>query len=171
MHGTIARSGGSIAVYSEPGNGSAFKVYFPRAQSGTATAVSEAVAAPKLAGTETVLLVEDADEVRDLIAMLLRRQGYTVLVGANADDAKRLFSEHSEIDLLLTDVVMPGASGPELGRELLVGRPQLKIVYMSGYTEDTIVAHGVLMPGIAFLPKPFTAETLGRKIRSVLDDV
>ena len=79
-----------------------------------------------------------------------------------------MFSEHATIDLLLTDVVMPGASGPELTRELIVDRPALKVIYLSGYTEDTIVHHGVLLPGIAFLSKPFTAETLGRKIRSVL---
>ena len=97
------------------------------------------------------------------------RQGYTVLVAANADEALRLFEQNASIDVLLTDVVMPGASGPELTRQLVERRPALKVIYMSGYTEEAIVHHGVLNPGIAFLHKPFTSETLGRKIREVLD--
>ena len=164
----MARSGGSIAVYSEPGQGSAFKVYFPRADATSLAQQPTPAVAAKLAGTEIVLVVEDADELRSLIGLLLKRQGYTVLAAANADEAKALLSEPATIDLLLTDVVMPGASGPELTRELVADRPALKVIYMSGYTEDTIVHHGVLLPGIAFLSKPFTAETLGRKIRSVL---
>ncbi len=169
VQGTLARCGGSIAVYSEVGNGSAFKVYFPRA---AATAMAPApvpAVVPLLAGSETVLVVEDADGLRELIRLLLKRQGYTVLAAANADEARGLFAEHPAIAVLLTDVVMPGASGPELTRELVAGRPSLKVIYMSGYTEDTIAQHGVLLPGIAFLAKPFTAETLCRKIRSVLD--
>jgi len=169
VQGTVARSGGSIAVYSEPGRGSAFKVYFPRADATALVPQPTPAAAAQLAGTEIVLVVEDADELRGLIGLLLKRQGYTVLAAANADQAKALFSKHATIDLLLTDVVMPGASGPELTRELIADRPLLKVIYMSGYTEDTIVHHGILLPGIAFLSKPFTAETLGRKIRSVLD--
>lgn len=97
------------------------------------------------------------------------RQGYTVLVAANADEALRLFEAHQSIDVLLTDVVMPGASGPELTRQLVEQRPSLRVIYMSGYTEDAIVQHGVLEPGIAFLNKPFTSETLGAKIREVLE--
>jgi CheY-like chemotaxis protein len=100
---------------------------------------------------------------------LLQRQGYTVLVAADASEALRLFDQHPSIDVLLTDVVMPGASGPDLTRQLIAQRPALKVIYMSGYTEDAILHHGVLKPGIAFLHKPFTSETLGRKIRDVLD--
>ena len=170
VQGTVARSGGSIAVYSEPGRGSAFKVYFPRADATALAPQPTPAVATKLSGTEVVVVVEDADELRSLIGLLLKRQGYTVLAAANADQAKALFSEHAAIDLLLTDVVMPGASGPELTRELIADRPALKVIYMSGYTEDTIVHHGVLLPGIAFLSKPFTAETLGRKVRAVLDE-
>ena len=144
VQGTVARSGGSIAVDSEPGRGSAVKVYFPRADATALAPQPTPAVAAKLASTEIVVVVEDADE------------------------AKALFSEHATIDLLLTDVVMPGASGPQLTRELIVDRPLLKVIYRSGYTEHTIVQHGVLLPGIAFLSKPFTAETLGRKIRSVL---
>ena len=172
VQGTVARSGGSIAVYSEVGKGSAFKVYFPRADAAAVTITPGVpLIRPALAGTETVLLVEDADELRSLVSLLLKRQGYKVLAAANADEARVLFSQHAEIKVLLTDVVMPGASGPELMRELIVSRPELKVIYMSGYTEDTIVEHGVLLPGIAFVAKPFTAESLGRKLRSVLDGV
>jgi two-component system cell cycle sensor histidine kinase/response regulator CckA len=121
------------------------------------------------AGAETVLVVEDADGLRELTKRLLERQGYIVLLAANADAALRLFEQHASIDVLLTDVVMPGASGPELTKRLVERRPALKVIYMSGYTEDAIVQHGVLKPGIAFLDKPFTSETLERKIREVLD--
>jgi CheY-like chemotaxis protein len=103
------------------------------------------------------------------VRRLLQRQGYTMLVAANADEALRLFEQNASIDVLLTDVVMPGASGPELTRQLVERRPTLKVIYMSGYTEETIVHHGIVDPGIAFLHKPFTSETLGRKICEVLD--
>jgi DNA-binding NtrC family response regulator len=126
------------------------------------------VARPR-AGAETVLVVEDAEGLRKLARRLLQRQGYTVLVAANADEALRLFERNASIDVILTDVVMPGASGPELTRQLIERQPALKVIYMSGYTEEAIVHHGVLKPGIAFLHKPFTSETLGRKVREVLD--
>jgi CheY-like chemotaxis protein len=113
--------------------------------------------------------VEDADGVRELTRRLLQRLGYTVLVAANADEALRLFEQRPSIDLLLTDVVMPGASGPELTKRLVEERRALRVIYMSGYTEEAIVQHGVLKPGIAFLHKPFTSETLGAKIREVLE--
>jgi DNA-binding NtrC family response regulator len=125
--------------------------------------------APARVGTQTVLVVEDEDGLRELAKRLLLRQGYTVLVAANADEALRLFGANEAIDVLLTDVVMPGASGPELTRQLIEQRPALKVIYMSGYTEDAIVQHGVLKPGIAFLNKPFTSQTLGQKIREVLE--
>jgi CheY-like chemotaxis protein len=169
--GIVARAGGSVDVSTELGKGTVFKVYFPRAAAEELVVETVAPMIDTLAGTETILIVEDADELRSLTSRLLKRLGYHVLVAANADEAVKLFSQHATIDLLLTDVVMPGASGPELTRQLLETRPGLKVVYMSGYTEDTIVRHGVLLPGIAFLPKPFTADTLGRKIRAVLNEV
>lgn len=169
VHGIVKQSGGSVGVYSEVGKGTSFKVYFPRADSAEMVVEDQAPAARPRAGTQTVLVVEDADELRELAKRLLERQGYTVLNAANADEAVRLFAEHSSIDVLLTDVVMPGASGPELTRRLVEQRPGLKVIYMSGYTEDAIVQHGVLKPGITFLHKPFTSDTLGRKIREVLD--
>ena len=121
------------------------------------------------AGTQTVLVVEDEEGLRELAKRLLQRLGYTVLIAANAAEASRLFEQNPTVDLLLTDVVMPGASGPELTRQLFEQRPALKVIYMSGYTEDAIVQYGVLKPGIPFLNKPFTSETLGVKIREVLE--
>jgi two-component system, cell cycle sensor histidine kinase and response regulator CckA len=169
VHGVVLRSGGSIGVYSEVGKGTSFKVYFPRAD----VAEMELAAPPPVIrpgrGAETVLVVEDADGLRDLTKRLLERQGYTVLVAPNAAEALQLFERNPSIGVLLTDVVMPGASGPELTRQLVEQRPGLRVIYMSGYTEDAIVHHGVLDPGIAFLHKPFTSEALGRKIREVLD--
>jgi two-component system, cell cycle sensor histidine kinase and response regulator CckA len=126
------------------------------------------VARPR-SGPEMVLVVEDAEGLRDLTKRLLQRQGYTVLVAANADEAQVEFNRTPSIDVLLTDVVMPGASGPELTMRLIAQRPGLKVIYMSGYTEDAIVQHGVLNSGIAFLNKPFSADALARKVREVLD--
>jgi len=169
VHGIVTRSGGSVGVYSEVGTGASFKVYFPRADAEAIAARAPAAAAREHAGGETILVVEDADSLREATRRLLQRQGYAVLVAANADEAIKLFDSHPSIDVLLTDVVMPGASGPELTRRLVERRPALKVIYMSRYTEDAIVQHGVLKPGIAFLHKPFTSDTLGRKIRDVLD--
>ena len=169
VHGIVAGSGGSVNVYSEIGLGTTFKVYFPRADVAE-MAVEEAVPASRPRhGVETVLVVEDAEGLRGLAIRLLQQQGYTVLAAANADEALGLFERNMSIDVLLTDVVMPGVSGPELTSRLVKQRPSLKVIYMSGYTEESIVHHGVIKPGIAFLHKPFTSETLGRKIREVLD--
>jgi len=116
-----------------------------------------------------VLVVEDAEGLRLLTTKLLGRLGYTVLVAANADQALRLFEGDASIDLLLTDVVMPGGNGPALAKRLVERRPALRVIYMSGYTDEAIVHHGVLDPRIAFLRKPFTSEALGRKVREALD--
>ena len=169
VHGIVARSGGSVDVHSEVGKGTSVTVYFPRAGAADVVAELPAPVAPRRAGPETVLLVEDEQELREVATRLLRRQGYTVLVAANADEALQLFEQHRSIDVLLTDVVMPGTSGVELTRRLVERRPGLKVIYMSGYTEEAIVQHGVLNPGIALLHKPFTSDTLARKIRVVLD--
>ncbi len=117
-----------------------------------------------------MLVVDDADSLRTLTQRLLQRQGYTVFTAANADDAQALFGANPDIDVLLTDVVMPGASGPDLTRRLTEARPGLRVIYMSGYTEDAIVHHGVLQPGVSFLHKPFTAESLTRKLVEALAD-
>jgi two-component system cell cycle sensor histidine kinase/response regulator CckA len=166
VHGIVTVGGGGIHVDSELGRGTTFNLYFPRAG-----AEADAVAPPTVAQRDrfgTVLIVDDADGPRALAKRLLDRQGYTTLVAANAPEALRQFKEHPAIDVLLTDVVMPGTSGPDLMRELVGQRPALKVIYMSGYTDDAITQHGVLRSGIAFLHKPFTSETLGRKVREVL---
>jgi PAS domain S-box-containing protein len=169
VHGIVSRSGGTVNVYSEVGKGTSFKVYFPRANGGEEAVELQAPVARTRGGPETILIVEDAEGLRELTRRLLERQGYTVLAAANANEALSLFEANPSIDLLLTDVVMPGASGPELTRQLVERRPGLKVLYMSGYTEETIVNHGVLQSGIAFLHKPFTSETIGRRVREVLD--
>ena len=168
VHGIVMRSGGSVSVSSEVGKGTTFEVYFPSADV-VESAAAAASAARLHFGGETVLLVEDSEGLRELAQRLLARQGYTVIVAANPEEALRLFDENVAIDLVLTDVVMPGASGPALAKQLMERRPGVKVIYMSGYTEDVITQHGVLQPGIAFLHKPFTSDTLGRKIRDVLD--
>ena len=169
VHGIVLRSGGSVNVYSEVGKGTSFKVYFPRADASEKVRDLPTPVSRPHVGAETVLVVEDAEGLRELARRLLERQGYTVLVAAHADEATQLFDRNPSIDVLLTDVVMPGASGPELTKRLVERRPELKVIYMSGYTEEAIVQHGVVNPGIAFLHKPFTSQTLGAKIREVLD--
>jgi two-component system cell cycle sensor histidine kinase/response regulator CckA len=169
VHGIVARSGGRVDVSSDVGKGTSLTVYFPRADAAQMVVETPPPVAQRRTGPETVLVVEDEKELREVATRLLQRQGYTVLVAANAEEAVRLFEQNESIDVLLTDVVMPGASGVELTRQLVERRPALKVIYMSGYTEEAIVQHGVLNPGIALLHKPFTSETLGRKIREVLD--
>jgi PAS domain S-box-containing protein len=169
VHGIVMRCSGSIDVYSEVGRGTSFKVYLPRGGTSNATDEASLAVGESRAAGETVLVVEDADGVRYLAKRVLERQGYRVLLSSNADEAVRQFDQTPSIDVILTDVIMPGASGSELVRQLMGRRPDLKVLYMSGYTEDAITHHGVLDPGIAFIHKPFTAETLGRKIREVLD--
>ena len=168
VYGIVARCGGSISVRSSPGEGTAFDIYFPRADACALADDAPPPAATPRNATQTVLVVEDEEGLRELAKRLLERQGYTVLLAAGADEALRLFDGPTDIDVLLTDVVMPGTSGPELTRRLIEQQPDLKVIYMSGYTEDAIVHHGALKPGIGFLNKPFTSESLGREIREAL---
>jgi PAS domain S-box-containing protein len=169
VYGIVQQSGGYIWVYSEPGRGSTFKVYLPRAGEGAVLErpASEAEAAPT--GSETVLLVEDEHAVRVLSRVLLERAGYRVLDAVDARQAENLFREHADrVDLLVTDVIMPGSSGPSLFRRLARERPRLRVLYMSGYTDDSIV-HAGLPTDIVFLQKPFSADGLLCKVREALD--
>ena len=169
VHGIVTQSGGSVSVHSEPGKGSSIRVYFPRAEGVEAAHAAPPPPAPSAGTGQTVLVVEDEDGLRLLTRRLLQAQGYVVLTAASAEEAMALVDANPSIDLILTDVVMPGGSGPELTKQAVERRPALRVIYMSGYTEETIVHHGVLNPGIAFLHKPFTSDTLGKKIREELE--
>ncbi len=170
IYGIIKQSDGHIWVYSEVGQGTTFKVYLPRQAETVATDTLAASAVEVRRGYETILLVEDADMVRNLTQRILSKNGYTVLEAGNGAEALQICQNHSgPIHLLLTDVVMPGMSGRELADRLTPLRPGLKILYMSGYTDDAIVHHGLLEPGIAFLQKPFSTTLLTHKLREVLD--
>jgi PAS domain S-box-containing protein len=169
VFGIVQQSGGNVWVYSEPGIGTTFKVYLPRVDA--AVEVRKAASAPKtLRGTETVLLVEDEEQVRAIVANILRRQGYRVVVAQHPLEALRMSAELPDaVHLLLTDVVMPQMSGPELAKRLALARPSMRVLCMSGYTDDSIVRHGVIDSAMAFLQKPFTPASLTKKVREVLD--
>jgi len=169
VYGIVKQSGGYVWVYSEPGRGTTFKVYLPRAEGG-ASSRAPVVEETPIAGTETVLLVEDEQAVRALSQTLLERAGYRVLAAADPAAAGRLAESFGgRIDLLLTDVVMPISGGPALFRQLAARRPGLKVLYMSGYPDDTTDEHGGLPAGAAFLQKPFTRDALLRKVRETID--
>lgn len=174
-YGIIKQSGGDISVYSEPGRGTTFKIYLPRASADEVTAsagvAGDPVPVPAAAGPgTTVLLVEDESLVRSAAEQILRSQGYTVLVARDPGEALLLCeTQAGPIHLLVTDVVMPGMNGRELAERVARLKPGTAVLYVSGYTDNAIVHHGVLDPGVWFLPKPFTPEALTRKVREVLE--
>jgi PAS domain S-box-containing protein len=169
VFGIVKQSGGNIWVYSELGKGTTFKVYLPRVDEDV-DVLRPPPALTTLRGTETILLVEDEEQVRTIALNILRRQGYQVIAAQNAGDALLICERHEgPIDLMLTDVVMPLMSGPELAKRLALPRPEMKVLCMSGYTDDSIVRHGVLETGVAFVQKPITPALLTRRVREVLD--
>ena len=167
----VRRSGGHLEVCSELGHGTTFNIYVPR--------VEEAVDTPSdgvehhclLQGTETILLAEDEPLVRNMVAGMLREQGYTVLQATNGEEALRVVRKHAgqKIQLLLTDVVMPRMSGTDLVDQLMITHPDIRVLLTSGYADDAIVQSGELDPGVGFIPKPFLPAALACKVREVLD--
>ena len=169
VFGIVKQSGGSVWVYSEPGRGTTFKVYLPRTDE-VDRAPTPAGEMQTLRGSETILLTEDDDQVRAVAVGILKRNGYRLLEARNGVEAMELCAKHvGPLDLLLTDVVMPEMSGRELSERIKAIRPGVKVLFMSGYTEDAILHHRVLVPGIELLQKPLTPHSLVRKVRSVLD--
>jgi CheY-like chemotaxis protein len=157
-------------VYSELSKGSTFKIYLPRVAAAAQRIEPSAPPAAVPRGTETVLLVEDEPALRAVARRTLERQGYIVLEAPNGEAGLAVAAAHTgPLDLLVTDVVMPGISGRELATRLVASRPTVRVLYTSGYTDDAIVQHGVLEDGIQFLQKPFTPSGLARKVREVLD--
>jgi two-component system cell cycle sensor histidine kinase/response regulator CckA len=167
VFGIVSHAGGSISVDTEVGRGTRFDIYLPCVEG--SVELAEATPVAVVGGLETILLVEDDGQVRAVALGILRRHGYTVLEAASPRDALARCAEHEgEIELLLTDVVMPQMSGPELARRLAALRPTMKVLCMSGYTDDSKVRHGIVSANIAYLQKPFTQESLARKVREVL---
>jgi len=171
-YGIVQQSGGYIWVYSEPGQGTTFKIYLPRVQEvPEPVAVNQAQAGPAV-GVETILLVEDEAAVRSLVRGVLEARGYSVLEAGRADEALLICQQNlGPIHLLLTDVVMPQMMGPALAESLQVLRPTMKVLYMSGYTDHAVFRNGALQAARSFIQKPFTPETLAQKVRWVLDEV
>jgi signal transduction histidine kinase len=170
VYGIVEQHGGTITVESAPGRGTTFRIYLPRVDDAAAETETMDRADRTALGTETILLVEDEDEVRELVGRMLQRSGYTVLVAADPRAALELSGRHTgPIHLLLTDVVMPEMSGRELRDRLSALRPEAKVVYMSGYTDEALGRHGVLEPDVVLLQKPFRFAELADRIREVLD--
>ena len=170
IYGIVKQNNGFIWVYSEPGQGSTFKVYFPRVKGDAEAKEKKQVPSSKVGGSETVLVVEDDDSLRNFVEKSLQSHGYRVLVAENGEDALRVGKEHEgPIDLMVTDVVIPKMGGKEVAERLQPLYPHMKVIYMSGYTDNAIAHHGVLAPGLNFIEKPFSPEDLARKVRKVLD--
>ena len=171
VYGIVKQSGGNIWVYSEPGQGSAIKIYLPKVDVPLEKLEKKVVHENLPLGSETILVVEDEGEVRKLAVRILKKQGYVVLEAGQGDEAFHVCKQHQgPIHLMVTDVVMPGMGGHELAKRLEPLHPNMKVLYMSGYTENAIVHHGVLDEGMSYIQKPFTVDGLARKVREALDE-
>jgi two-component system cell cycle sensor histidine kinase/response regulator CckA len=169
VYGMVKQTGGDIWVYSEPGQGTTFKLYFPSVSEPLSEITAPDASLARRSGGETILVVEDETAVRELTVRILKQLGYTILMASSGAEALEISQNHAgHIDVLLTDVVMPNMSGRQLADKLLESRPKTKVLFLSGYTENTVVHQGVLDAGVAFLPKPFTRDNLSRKLREVL---
>jgi CheY-like chemotaxis protein len=171
VYGIVKQSGGDITVESAVGQGATFRIYLPALETPARETEPISRERPAGEGVETILLVEDEPGLRKLASEMLLKQGYRVVEANDGPEALRVWNQNPDlVDLLLTDVVMPQMSGRELAEQLRAMRPELRVLYMSGYTHDVIARHGVLDSETAFLQKPFTPDTLGRKIRTLLDE-
>ena len=170
VYGVVKQSGGYIWVYSEVGHGTTFKLYFPRVDASVDERHAGAASAAALRGGERMLVAEDEQVVRQLLTRLLEMRGYQVFAAASGEAALATAEQAGEIQLLISDVVMPDMSGRQLADRLVALRPGLKVLFISGYTDESIASHGVLDPGVHLLEKPFTAEVLARRVREVLDE-
>lgn len=169
VYGIVKQSGGHVWVYSEPGKGTVFRIYFPRTRAAVTQTDLRAVI-DSFEGNETVLLVEDDPQVRAAATLMLSRSGYQALECQNGGEALLVCEQHeAKIDLLVADVVMPKLNGPQLVKRLLEIRPGMKALCMSGYTDDVISRHGMLESGVAFIQKPLTPKTFLTKVRHVLN--
>jgi two-component system, cell cycle sensor histidine kinase and response regulator CckA len=168
VYGIVKQSGGYVIVQSELGHGTSFHIYLPQVE-GTTEKHAAPVAGATAGGTETILLVEDEESVRQLVRDTLEAKGYNVVDAENGEAGLAAAARHrGNIDLVITDVVMPGLGGREMVERLSVTRPEAKVLFLSGYTEDAILSEGSLQSGTAFLQKPFTLQNLSRKVREVL---
>jgi CheY-like chemotaxis protein len=168
VYGIVHQSNGHVWLYSEPGLGTTFKLYFPRASTPVIEAHAPATVST-LEGTETILLVEDDDSVRPLVAIVLRAYGYDVLEAESPEQALRLADGRDDLDLLLTDVVMPGMNGRELAELLIARQPGLRVLYTSGYPADAMVRAGIADSSAAYIEKPYLPDELARTLRELLD--
>jgi two-component system cell cycle sensor histidine kinase/response regulator CckA len=169
VYGIVKQSGGFIFAHSEMGEGTTFRIYLPRVEDAAEHSGPVKNPAAAAGGSETVLLVEDEESVRQLVRDTLAAKGYKVIEAANGEAGLKVSSEYAgTIEVLITDVVMPGMGGRELAKRVSAARPNIKVLFLSGYTEDAIIHEGVLEPGTAFLQKPFTLQMLSRKVREVL---